>query len=69
MKKSKLIEANKKIENTITRGFGKIEETVIKGYTKIEDAFVERYLINEGESIEDAKKRLKQQQNNKENRK
>ncbi len=63
MKKSKLIEANKKIENTITRGFGKIEDTVINGYTKIEDAFVERYLIREGESLEDAKQRLNNQAN------
>ena len=69
MAKSRLLEANKKIEKAVTEGFGKIEDTVIKGYTKIEDAFVERYLINEGESIEAAKKRLKQQQNNKENRK
>lgn len=32
------------------------------GDTKIEDAFVARYLAGDGESVEEAKKRLKREQ-------
>lgn len=71
MAKSKIVEANKKIEKAVTSGFGKIEDavtggykkiedSVVNGYTKIEDSFVERYLIRDGETLEDAKARLKE---------
>ena len=43
--------------------YKKIEDTVVDGYTKIEDAFVDRYLTKEGESVEEAKARLKREQN------
>lgn len=61
MAKSKLIKANEKIAEKVTATFGKLEDTVVGGYTKIEDAFVDRYLTKEGESVEQAKARLKQQ--------
>ena len=32
---------------------------VVSGYTKIEDKFVEQYLTRDGETVEEAKKRLK----------
>ena len=48
MAKSKLVEANEKIAEKVTDTFGKIE-----------DAFVERYLAKDGETVEEAKKRLK----------
>lgn len=51
MAKSNLVKANKKIE-----------EKVVGGYTKIEDAFVDRYLTKDGESVEEAKQRLKKEQ-------
>lgn len=66
MAKSKLVKANEKVAKTVTTTFGKIEDTVVGGYTQIEDAFVDRYLTKDGESVEDAKKRLnreKQQKN------
>lgn len=59
MAKSKLVNANKKIAQKVTSAFGKIEDTVVERYTKIEDAFVDRYLTRDGESIADAKARLK----------
>ena len=70
MAKSKIIEANekiaegvvegyKKIEKGVVEGYKKIEEGVVEGYTKIEDKFVEHFLTHEGESVEDAKKRIK----------
>lgn len=62
MAKSKLVQTNEKIAEKVTGAYGKIEETVVGGYTKIEDAFVDRYLTWEGESVEEAKARLKQAQ-------
>lgn len=54
----------KKIENTVVCGYKKIEDTVTCGYTRIEDSFVERFLTKEGESVEEAKKRLKRKTEN-----
>lgn len=59
MTKSKLVQANEKIAKNVTETFAKIEDAVVDGYTKIEDAFVDRYLTHEGETVEDAKRRLK----------
>ena len=58
MAKSKIVEA-KKIAKTVTEAYSKIEQGVVEGYSKIEDAFVDRYLTKDGETIEEAKKRLK----------
>ena len=62
MANSKLITANEKIAKNVTETFQKIQDTVINNYTKIEDNFVAQYLTHEGESVADAKKRLKQEQ-------
>ena len=61
MAKSKLIQANKKIERVVVGGYKKIEETVVGGYKGIEDAVVgvDRYLTRDGETVEEAKQRLK----------
>ena len=42
-------------------GYKKMERGVVEGYTKIEDRFVAAYLAEEGESVEEAKERLKKQ--------
>lgn len=63
MAKSKLVKANEKIAEKVVDTYKKIEDTVVGGYTKIEDAFVDRYLTKDGESIEEAKTRLKSEQN------
>lgn len=39
-----------------------ITGVVVGGYTKIEDKFVDMYLTKEGESIEEAKERLRRDQ-------
>ena len=62
MKKSKLVKENAKIAQSVTGSFQKIQDAVVGGYTKIEDAFVARYLTHDGESVADAKKRLNQQE-------
>ena len=49
----------KKIENGVVEGYKKIEKGVTDGYTKIEDKFVSAYLTREGETVEQAKERLK----------
>ena len=45
----------------MTGGYKAIENGVVSGYRKIENAFVGRFLTKEGESVEDAKKRLTHQ--------
>jgi uroporphyrin-III C-methyltransferase len=72
MAKSKLMQANqriaeavvdgyKKVEGAVVGGYKKVEDTVVGAYTKIEDKFVDQYLTREGESVEEAKARLKGQ--------
>jgi hypothetical protein len=61
MAKSKLVETNEKIAEKVMGTYQKIEDTVVGGYTKIEDAFVDRYLTKDGETVAEAKKRLKQE--------
>lgn len=72
MAKSKLVKANqkiadavvggyKKVEDTVVGGYKKVENAVVKGYTKIEDKFVDQYLTREGETVEEAKERLKKE--------
>jgi len=71
MAKSRIIESNekiaatvtdgyKKIESGVVDGYKKIEKGVVEGYTKIEDKFIDRFLTQEGETVEDARKRLKE---------
>ena len=70
MAKSKIVKANKKIAEAVTGGYKKIEkgvvdgykkieQGVVRGYTKIEDKFVDAYLTKDGETVEEAKARLK----------
>ena len=60
--KSKIVEANEKIAENVTTGFQKIQDGVVNGFSKIEDSFISRYLLREGESIEEAKERLKREE-------
>ena len=62
MAKSKIIKANEKIAEKVTGSFKKISDTVVEKYTKIENGFVDRYLTKDGETIEEAKARLKKEQ-------
>lgn len=73
MAKSKLANANEKIAEDVTKSFQKMTEAVVgayeiiendalKGYIKIQDRFVDQFLAKEGESIDEAKQRLKREQ-------
>ena len=66
---SKFVEANEKIAEGVVKGYRKIEAGVVGGYKKIETGVVEGFgkvtdkcvevlFAKEGESVEDAKKRL-----------
>lgn len=66
---SKLVEMNEKIAETVVGGYKKIEDGVVEGYKKIEkgavdgfnkvtDKCVETMFAKEGETVEEAKKRL-----------
>ena len=66
---SKFVETNEKIAEGVVKGYKKIEDGVVEGYKKIEtgvvegfgkvtDKCVEKLFAKEGESVEDAKRRL-----------
>ena len=66
---SKFADMNEKIANAVTEGYQKIEDGVVGGYKKIEDGvvrgfgkvsdgFVKTFFAKEGETVEEAKKRL-----------
>lgn len=68
MAKSKIVKANKKIEEKVVGGYKKIEDGVVSGFTKMTDKFVDNFLTKEGESVEEAKNVLRKSRR-KENRK
>lgn len=66
---SKFVEVNEKIAEGVVKGYKKIEDGVIGGYKKIETGVVEGFgkvtdkcvgvlFAKDGESVDDAKKRL-----------
>lgn len=59
---SKLVNANKKIEKAVVGGYKKVENSVVGGYKKIEDRFVDTFLKKDGETTEEAKARVKAEQ-------
>lgn len=48
----------KKIEDGVVEGYKKIEDGAVEGFQKVSDKFVEKLFTKEGETVEDAKKRL-----------
>lgn len=53
-----VVEAYKTIEEDVVCAYKKIEEGAVDAYRKVEDKFVEKFFARDGESVEDAKKRL-----------
>ena len=62
MAKSKIVKVTDKIAKVVTGGYQKIEDGAVGGFTKLADGFVDQFLTREGESVEDAKKRIAQEQ-------
>ena len=54
----KVVEGYKKIETDVVEGYKKIETGVVDGFNQVSDKCVEVLFAKEGESVEDAKKRL-----------
>ena len=48
-----------KIENAVVSGYKKIEQGAVSGFGKLTDKMVEKLFAREGESVEEAKERLK----------
>lgn len=61
-----VVGAYQKIEDGVVGTYQKIESGVVGAYQKVEDAFVGKFLTHEGESVEDAKKRLAEEQSQRE---
>lgn len=53
------VKGYKAIETGVVKGYKAVEDTVVGAYTKIEDAFVGKFLTREGETVEEAKARLR----------
>ncbi|MBP3461252.1 MAG: hypothetical protein J6K21_02435 [Bacilli bacterium] len=51
-----------KIEKAVVGGYKKVEDSVVGGYKKIEDKFVDTFLKKDGETIDEAKVRVKEEQ-------
>ena len=52
-------EGYQKIEDGVVGGYQKIEDGVVDGFNKVSDKFVEKLFAKEGETVEEAKKRLR----------
>lgn len=61
---SKFVEANEKIAEAVVEGYKKIEKGAVEGFTKVTDRCVEKMFAKEGETVEEAKKRLSGESHN-----
>ena len=59
---SKIVNGYQKVEDAVVGGYQKVEDTVVGGYKKIEDKFVDTFLKKDGETTEEAKTRVKVEQ-------
>ena len=53
-----VVEGYQKIEDGVVAGYKKIETGAVEGFGKVVDKCVEVLFAKDGESVEDAKKRL-----------
>ena len=52
------VEAYKAVESGVVDAYKAVENTVVGAYQKVEDAMVDKLFRREGETVEEAKKRL-----------
>lgn len=55
-----VVEGYKKIEDGVVSGYKKIEDGVVTGFNKVTDTMVDKFFTKDGESVEDAKKRMEE---------
>lgn len=53
-----VVKGYKAIENGVVSGYTAIQDGVVEGFTRISDAFVKKYLMRDGETLEDTKARI-----------
>ena len=53
-----VVKGYKKIETGVVGGYKKLETGVVQGFEKVTDKCVEQLFAREGESVQDARKRL-----------
>ena len=53
-----VVEGYKKIEDGAVGGYKKIEDGAVDGFNKVADKFIDVLFTKEGETVEEAKKRL-----------
>ena len=58
-----VVEGYQKIEDGVVGSYKKIENGVVEGFNKITDKFVGAFLTKEGETVEEARARLAQETN------
>ena len=63
----KVVDGYKKIENGVVGGYKKIENGVVDGFNKISDKFVDNFLTKDGETVEETKKRIETEIQNRRN--
>lgn len=55
---SGVVDGYKKIESGVVGGYKKMETGVVGTFNKVSDKFVEKLFARDGETVEEAKKRL-----------
>lgn len=54
----KVVATHKTIEKTVVGAYKATETGAVNGFNKVSDKFIEKFFTKDGESIEEAKKRL-----------
>ena len=54
-----VVDTYKAIEEGVVGAYKAVEDSVVGAYQKVKDAFVEKFLTKPGETVDDAKARLK----------
>ena len=68
MAKSKLVKANEEIAEKVVGCYKAVEEGVVGAYEYVEDAFVDQFLARDGESVGNAKARLRAEREQRDDR-
>lgn len=57
-----VVDTYKAIKEGVVGACKAVEDSVVGAYQKVEDAFVEKFLTKPGETVDDAKARLKDEE-------
>ena len=59
MKKDTVQTTMQNIENGVVKGYTAIQDGVVEGFTRVSDSFIMKFFAKKGETIEQAKERMK----------